>query len=460
MLRIRVSLRRISAGVAGLSVLAALGCQKVNSVDSRPAPRPLGRDVPTYQASAYDDLDLAASVDEQPVEPNGPLTLRQTIALALLHNPELRTFSWQLRAQEAQVLQQSLAPNPVGSAKVENFGGSAPRNSFESAMTTFRISQLIELGDKRVKRTRLAEKNRELSAWDYEAQRLQVITEAATRFIEVLADQHRIELAEQTLELAQQLYDIVKDRARVGVIPTVEVDKSLVRVSTEQIILNKARLRLESSRQQLSAMWGSSAPVFTAAHGELNVVEDIPSQNELMELVAQNPDVARWSAEISMRRAALELARSRAVPSMTVGAGVRHFHDTDEEAFILEVGLPLPLVDRNQGGQQEARYNLHKAESQQQDAEIRVRTVLVGLHKRLAGAHHEVVTLRDTTLPAARSAYDAARQAFETGRTNYIDVLDADRTLVNSERQYIEALSAYHQTLTHLEGLVGQGILE
>ena len=63
-------------------------------------------------------------------------------------------------------------------------------------------------------------------------------------------------------------------------------------------------------------------------------------------------------------------------------------------------------------------------------------------------------------LPAARSAYDAARQAFETGRTNYINVLDADRTLVNTERQYIEALSAYHQTLTHLEGLVGQGILK
>ena len=36
------------------------------------------------------------------------------------------------------------------------------------------------------------------------------------------------------------------------------------------------------------------------------------------------------------------------------------------------------------------------------------------------------------------------------------DVLDADRTLVNSERQYIESLSAYHKTLTTLEGLVGQ----
>ncbi len=144
------------------------------------------------------------------------------------------------------------------------------------------------------------------------------------------------------------------------------------------------------------------------------------------------------------------------MPSMTVGAGIRQFSADDENVLVFELGLPLPIVDRNQGGRQEAQYNLHKAKSQQQNAEIRVRTLLVAHHKRLAGAHHEVVTLRDTTLPAARSAYDAARKAFEKGLTNYIDVLDADRTLVNSERQYIEALSVYHQTLTALEGLVGQ----
>jgi len=451
-------LRRISARAFVILVMTILGCRTYSSVDNQPASRPLGRDFPTYEPPAYSDIDLASRANEQPVEPNTPITLRQSLALALLHNPELQAFSWELRAQEAKILQQSLMPNPILRAKVENFGGSSPMNRFEGAMTTFRISQLVELGDKRVKRTRLAEKDHALSTWDYEAKRLQVLTEVSRRFIEVLADQRRVELAQQTLELAQQLYDIVKDRARVGVIPTVEVDKSVVRVSTEQIILNKTRLKLESSQQQLSAMWGNSNPVFAGALGELKVVEDIPTQDQLMEMAWQNPDIARWSAEISQRQAALELARSQAVPSMSVGAGIRRFSAEDEDALVFEVGLPLPIVDRNQGGRQEAQYNLLKAKSQQQDAEIRVRTLLVAHHKRLAGVHHEVVTLRDTTLPAARSAYDAARKAFEKGLTNYIDVLDADRTLVNSERQYIEALSVYHKTLAALEGLVGQSL--
>jgi cobalt-zinc-cadmium efflux system outer membrane protein len=378
------------------------------------------------------------------------------LALALLRNPELEAFSWQLRVQEASILQNSLRPNPVLGAKVENFGGSDPLNRFEGAMTTFRISQLIELGDKRMKRTRLAEANHALSAWDYEAKRLEIITEVARRYIEVLADQRRVELSGQTLELSRQLYEIVKDRARAGIIPTVEVDKAVVRVSTEQILLYKTQQELESSRQQLCAMWGDSTPRFADALGELTVVEDIPTQDQLTNLVSQNPDIARWSAEISQRKAALELARSQAVPNMNVGAGIRRFNATDENALVFEVGLPVPIVDRNQGGRLQARYNLLEAKSQQEDVEVKVRTLLIANHKKLTGAHYEVVTLRDVTLPAARSAYDAARKAFEKGVTNFIDVLDADRTLVNSERHYVESLSAYHQILTTLEGLVGQ----
>jgi cobalt-zinc-cadmium efflux system outer membrane protein len=405
---------------------------------------------------ANEDVDRLLSNDEPYLDPNKPITLQQSLALALLRNPELEAFSWQLRAQEANILQESLRPNPVLGAKVENFGGTDPMDSFEGAMTTFSISQLIELGDKRMKRTRLAEADHALSAWDYEAKRLEIVTEVALRYIEVLADQHRVELAEQTLELSRQLHAIVKDRARVGVIPTVEVDKALVRVSTEQILLHKARRKLESSRQQLCAMWADSEPRFAEALGELTVVEDIPTQDQLTQLVSQNPDIARWSAEISQRRSALELARSQAIPSVSAGVGFRRFGATDENALVFEAGLAVPIVDRNQGGRLQARYDLMRAKSEQKDAEVKVRAFLIANHEELAGAHHEAVTLRDITIPAARSAYDAARKAFEQGLTNFIDVLDADRTLVNSQRQYIESLSTYQKTLTTLEGLVGQ----
>jgi cobalt-zinc-cadmium efflux system outer membrane protein len=188
-------LRCISACAYVILVMTTLGCRTSSSIDNPPVSRPLGSDFPTYEPPAYSEIDLASPADEQPVEPNTPITLQQSLALALLHNPELQAFSWQLRAQEAKILQESLIPNPVLLAKVENFGGSDPMNRFEGAMTTFSISQLIELGDKRVKRTRLAEKDHALSTWDYEAKRLQVITEVAQRFIEVLADQRRVQLA-------------------------------------------------------------------------------------------------------------------------------------------------------------------------------------------------------------------------------------------------------------------------
>jgi len=431
--------------------MTVLGCSTSGPVATESA-SPAVAELPPVN----EDFDRFLSDSEQYLEPNTPITLRQSLALALLHNPELEAFSWQLRAQEGNILQKSLRPNPVLGAKVENFGGTDPMDRFEGAMTTFRISQLIELGDKRVKRTRLAETNHALSAWDYEAKRLEIITEVALRYIEVLADQHRVELAGQTLELSRQLHEIVKDRARVGVIPTVEVDKAVVRVSTEQILLYKARQKLESSQQLLCAMWADSDPRFAHALGELTVVEDIPTEDQLTKLVSQNPDIARWSAEISQRRSALELARNQAIPSVSVGVGIRRFGATDENALVFEAGLPVPIVDRNQGGRLQARHNLMKAKSQQKDVEVKVRTLLIANHKKLAGAHYEAVTLRDITIPAARSAYDAARKAFEKGLTNFIDVLDADRTLVNSQRQYIESLSAYHKTLTTLEGLVGQ----
>jgi len=417
----------------------------------------LGHDVPTYQAPGVQGLDHLPD-REAPVEPNAALTLQQALALALLHNPGLEAFSWELRAREAAILQQGLRPNPVLGAKVENFAGPAPMNEFDEAITTIRISQLIELGAKRIKRTRLAQQNYALSTWDYEAKRLDVITETTRRFVDVLAVQQQEALAQQTLKLAQQLHGIVRDRARVGVIPTVELDKTVVRVSTEQIRLHKAQQRLAATRQRLSAQWGNARPRFTAALGELKAVDDIPTQDQLMKSVAENPDIARWSTEIAQRQAALDWAESLVIPSVTVGAGLRRFNALDENALVFELGLPLPVMNRHQGTRLQARYDLLKAEAQQRDAQIRVKTSLVSHYRALTSAHHEVTTLRDVTLPAARSAYDAARQAFEQGLTDYIDVLDAERTLVDAESQYIEALSEYHQTVAVLEGLVGQSL--
>lgn len=444
--------------LAVLFLISTLGCNSSSPPTNSAGARPLGSDMATFQAPGPERLKTSKPTQEAPVEPNTPLTLQQALALALRHNPGLEGFAWELRAREAAVLQQSLRPNPVLGAKVENFAGTSPMDEFDSAITTIRLSQLIELGAKRIKRTRLAQQNYTLSTWDYETKRLDVITETTRRFVNVLADQEQETLAQQTLALARQLHRIVQDRARIGVVPKVEVDKALVRVSTEKIRLNQAQQRLLATRQRLSAQWGNAVPRFTQAVGDLKALDEIPSLGQLRRQISESPDMARWSTEIAQRQATLDWARSLAIPSVTVGAGVRRFNALDENVMVFELGLPLPLLDRHQGTRLQARYDLLKTEAQKRDAQIRVQTALVTHHSTLASAHHEVVTLRDSTLPAARAAYDAARQAFEKGVTNYLDVLDAERTLVDAERQYINALSEYHQTVARLEGLIGESL--
>jgi len=429
------------------------GCSKTSLTGEGPQPGPLARDLPTFQTPKSPEAVVA-----EKIEPTGDLSLVQALSLSLLHNPKLEASAWQLSASEAAILQNTLSPNPVLGLKVENVGGNGTLSEFDGAVTTLRISQAIELGDKRGRRTRLAQNEHTRSAWDYEAKRLNVIGETGRRTIDVLARQQELELAQQALKLANDLRVIVEDRTHQGVTPTSELDKTLVQVTARQIDLENKTQELKSSRQRLAAMWGSNTAQFSQLAGQLTDIHDIPVLDDLIRLVHRNPDMARWSNEIALRKAAVDLSTARAIPNLTVGGGMRRFNATSQDAYVFELGMPLPLIDRNQGARREARFNLLTAKALQRDAQTTVHTRLNELHNTLCANHHAVTALRDRSLPAARSAFSAAQKAFQHGVTDYINVLDAERTLINTQYKYIDSLAAYHKTTITLEAFLGTSV--
>ena len=78
----------------------------------------LGKDYKTFQSSSQPSGNAPP-----PINPSGVITLQQALALGLMQNPELASFSWETRTAEARTLQAGLLPNPEISAEVENFGG-------------------------------------------------------------------------------------------------------------------------------------------------------------------------------------------------------------------------------------------------------------------------------------------------------------------------------------------------
>ena len=426
------------------------GCVTAPATDPKPEARSLGRDLTVFQTSAEDRPTK--------VEPTGSLSLQQGLALALLHNPQLEAYAWHLRAREAAILQSHLRPNPVLGLKVENFGGRDALRDFDGAVSTLRISQAIELGDKRIKRTRLAQREHALSAWDYEAQRLQVIAQTGQRYIAVLAAQRNVELAEQSLQLTEGLYTIIEDRTNQGVTPTAERDKARVQVTARQIDLEERRRQLATLRQELAAMWDANDTGFQAIDTDFIAVAEPPAYASLLDKIYQNPDLARWSMEIAARQAAVALADSRAVPNVTIGAGVRRFNTTDNNALVFELGLPLPLINRNQGARQQARYDLQRSEALHRHAEATARTTLHRLFQELKAQAFAATRLRDQSLPAARAAYSAAKKGFTEGMTDYLHVLDAERTLIDTQYDHVAALAGYHQTHIDLESFLGTSL--
>jgi len=387
------------------------------------------------------------------------LTLRDALALALQRNPELAAFGKERAATEAAILQAGVLPNPVLEIAGDNRGNARKAEAGDRS-TSIQLGQLIELGGKREARVRAAEASRDLANWDYEAKRIEVLSAVAQRFVDLLAAQQRHKLAEEALALARQVADAVGKRVQAGKVSPVEETKAQLAQGGAEVELEQAARERAAARSTLGALWDSRAPSFERVVGDLERLLALPAYERLAERVRNNPELARWSSEIERRRAGVDAAKAKAIPDVTVTAGVTRFSQFDDRAYMIGIAVPLPLFDRNQGGVLEANRRLDKATDEQRGTESRLLVALSQAYQRLAAIDKEIATLRSVLLPGAQSAFDAATKGYQLGRFGYLDVLDAQRTLFQTRTQNLRALADYQRGVSEIERLVGGPLVE
>ncbi|MCC6679491.1 MAG: TolC family protein [Phycisphaeraceae bacterium] len=434
------------------------GCQMHPLADSSwPEARPLGERLETYHPptrpmppDAHDQLDIA--------EPTGDLTLRQAMALAIARSPKLRAYGWDVRRAEAQMLQAELWPNPEVEAEFEDFGGNKDLSGTQSLQATISLAQTFPLGGDIQRRRELAAYEARLVGWDYEAARLELLTEVTQRYVALLAAQRRVNVAEEALILADQVQATTRKRIDAGAAPPIEAARASVPVATARVALVRAERQHEAARKQLSLMWAAGEPTFGAVSGSLEQLATLPTPEQLVALINQNPDVARWATEISARQAEVRLAKAELVPDITARLGYRRFNESDGHALVAGISLPLPVFDRRQGDILSARLGALSDRQRQRDAELRLETALSDAYARLASAFEEATAIREEALPPATKAFDVTRIAFEKGDVTFIDVLDAERTLIELRTQHLDALAGYHTAVAEIEALIGQSL--
>lgn len=389
-------------------------------------------------------------------EPRGDLTLADAIAATLLRNPALQSADFDLRVSEVRIAQANLRPNPELGIALENFGGSL--GGSDRLESTLSLSQVIELGDKRSRRTDVARIGRDTVAVEREAKQLDVLADVTRRFIDVAAQQEQLLLIRRSGDLSEKNLAAISRRVAAARSPEAEKNRAVIALGRARLEEKQAEQTLLSGHRRLAALWGSTEPRFGDAKADLFDLPPVASFDELVGKLKSNPDFLRFASEARLRDAEWQLATAEAKSNVTVGAGLRRFEETGDTGFVVNFAMPIPLANRNQGAIREAALRRDQTVVDQQAAFITTQATLFEFYQSLQFSRAQVASLREQLIPQADAALAQTRYGYERGRFSYIELADAQRELITLQRDAIGAAATYHRVRAEIERLTNTSL--
>lgn len=379
------------------------------------------------------------------------LSLDAAIQLATRRNSDIRAATGEISAAEAALVQSGARLNPELAYSLEDLKKA-------TRTTTVQLNQIVELGGKRNARIAAGERVRDAAAADRAVKVADIRASVIAEFFDVLVAQERLVLADASVTLAQRASEIAGKRVTAGKISPVEETKARVAQANAMLERSQANTDVVAARGRLCAMWNGDVQCFGVADGVIGDMPDVPQFGDITMLIATSPSVRRAALEVDRRHALAEVEKTRQTMDVTVSVGVKRAEDIGRNQALIGLSVPLPLFDRNHGNVLEALRRTDKARDELSATESRVRADLLQFHQQWTAARDAVLLLRNDILPGAQSAYDAAVKGFEFGKFTFLDVLDAQRTLLQAKTQYLNAVASLHRAHAEIDRLTGAPI--
>lgn len=384
------------------------------------------------------------------------LTLPEAFARVLSDNPELAVYPFDIRAAEARALQAGFRPNPRVSLDVENIAGSGEFSGTNSMETTLALSQVIEMGGKRPRRRDVGQWRRQTIERDYELARLDALSAAASRYLEVAQTQRLLAFAKQVVDFTSTAENVAQKRFKAGSASRAELSRARTDFMQAKLAVSNLTVRLANAKRRLASLWGHTEADFTDVAAELFALAPTPDFASIELQLEQAPQLQRFLTLARLRQAELDLAIARGRQDIEVGAGIRRFEGTGDTGLVLLFSMPLGVFDRNRGNINAAREDLAKLDLEEKATRVKVFTELRNAFAQLEQARRRVTVLREQILPEAQQALALIQEGYGDGRFSYLELVEARRQFLSFETEAVAAATNFHQTLITLETLTGQ----
>lgn len=392
------------------------------------------------------------------------LTLQDFERIALEKNPTLAQAEANVRAARGRALQAGLYPNPsIGISADEVSPGPIIRGGEVGLF----VQQEIVLGGKLGKSRRAVEQDVNRAEVQREAQRLRVLTGVRRLYYAALAAERSVSVQKQLSTLIGQAVTTSRQLQNVGQADQPDILEIEIDQERAELALAEAQSALEQIWKQLAATAGDVSPQLSPLAGDIEQVPQIDMEGALTTLLRESPEIKLAEIGTTRAEAVLDRARAEKIPNIDVRGGLRYNRELLEvggrpvgkEGFF-DVGVRIPIFDRNQGSVAAAEADLLSAGREADRVRLSLRTRFAAAYKEYLDSRAAAERYRSSMLPRAQRAYDLYMASFRQMAAAYPQALIARRTLLQLQDEYATALSRAWMKAVEIQGLLLSGELE
>lgn len=312
----------------------------------------------------------------------------------------------------------------------------------------------------------------------YEASKLKLFFEVKDVYYEYYYLARAIATTEEHMQLVDYLENVARTKYGAGEASYGDVIKAQVELGKlEDRLLTLRDLRdpvMAKLNEALNRPFNQPLPWPKAIPEE----EVVFSNEEILTwLKENNPELKAMDFTVEKEKAAIDLAKKDYYPDLTLGVqyintnpalkpppdpetGERmRVKDDGKDPVIAVFSINVPLwYGKYRAGEKEARVRYLAALKQRSERENNLIADLKMVLYNFRDAERKINLYRDTLVPKAEQQQSVIQQAFAAGRTDFLDVIDAERTLLEFQLSFERALANRAQRLAQLEMLVGKEI--
>jgi cobalt-zinc-cadmium efflux system outer membrane protein len=383
------------------------------------------------------------------------ITLEELEHMALQDNPTFAQSTANIHAAEGRKKQSGLYPNPTIGYQGEQIRG----GSFHGGEQGFFIQQDIVLGGKLGLNRKIFDQELKQSQMEGEEQKLRVVTNVRMSYIQALAAQQTLELRQNLSKLADDAVETSHQLANVGEADAPDVLESEVEAQQAQLAVTMAEQNQQRIWKALGAVVGNPGLPLMPLEGKL---EDTPSVNaeELMEKIVNESPAVRI-AEIGVKRAEAALAREKreTVPDLQLRGGMQQNGELLSQPSggrvglqgFADVGVRIPIFNRNQGNVATAKADTERAKREVERVKLVMRERAATVVQNYTFSRSAVDRYKNQMIPRAQKACEMYTKKYQDMAAAYPQVLIAQRTLMQLEASYVNALESFATSSLSLE---------